>query len=157
MKKIVTLFLLSIFSLLISCELFIFPSEYYFWSLAEDYDNNDGEPLILEYRADLKFIMTRGEDNGETPGYSTEEEAESAKEITSFTLSETTNHLKFDNSSNPITVKALASNTEEGNFHVFQIYLIRNIIKDEIYEITGKTLENGQPLVKSKTIKVVFK
>ncbi|NCD01298.1 hypothetical protein EOL94_04360 [bacterium] len=103
--------------------------------------------------------MTRGENDStlnDTAGYDTYNEAAAVLESTNFVLSENTNEIIFDNSNHNKEVKDLSQTEGVGDFHIFQIFEISNIIKDKIYVIHGETT-GSQSSVDSADIKVIFK
>ncbi len=159
MKKglMALLFLLSIS--IMSCDLFFTPSDIYFWSLVDEYDTTTENPIEIKLTYKTVFIMTRGENDStlnDTAGYDTYNEAAAVLESTNFVLSENTNEIIFDNSNHNKEVKDLSQTEGVGDFHIFQIFEISNIIKDKIYVIHGETT-GSQGSVDSADIKVIFK
>ncbi len=156
MKKVVHICLLILLISFSSCDLFYSPSDEYFWSIVDEFDQNNEETVHITYKENQQFFMTRGDDNNGTPGYESESQAQSALSHTSFELSETTSELVFT-AVGEKEVRDLSSAGEDPDYHVFQIFQISNIIKSKEYTITGTTKENnGSDLVDSAEIVVVF-
>ncbi|MCY1151284.1 MAG: hypothetical protein OWP43_02540 [Sphaerochaetaceae bacterium] len=156
MKKVVFICLFLFFITFSSCDLFYSPSDEYFWSIVDEFDNNDEEPIYITYKENQQFFMTRGDDANGTPGYETVAQAQSVLTHTTFELSEKTNELVFT-AVGAKEVRDLSSQGEDPHYHVFQIFQISNIIKNKEYTITGTTKENnGNDLVDSAEIVVVF-
>lgn len=159
MKKglMALLFLLSISFM--SCDLFYTPTDIYFWSLVDEYDTTTQTPIEIKLTNNTIFIMTRGENDStqnDTAGYDTKEEALAVLNSTVFELSENTNEIIFDNSNHEMEVKNLSQTEGVGDYHIFQIFEISNIIKNKIYDIHGGTT-GSQGCVDMADIKVIFK
>jgi hypothetical protein len=142
------------------------PNYIYFWSLVDDYyELNDGitnpelrTAISIDYNAKTYFVMTRGqysEEEDATPGFPSEAAANLYLDSTVFTLEEDFNALTFDNSNHPITVKALSP----GDFHIFQIFDVSDIIKNKEYSIVGVTNDSNDSYttIAMDHIKVIFK
>ncbi|MGD1818019.1 MAG: hypothetical protein ACPKNR_13380 [Pleomorphochaeta sp.] len=165
-KNYIFLFFIAIGSIFFtSCDLISnSPNYIYFWSLVDDYyELNDGitDPelrlaISVDYNAKTYFVMTRGQNSEEedaTPGYPSEAAANLYLNSTVFTLEEDFDDLSFDNSSYTIEVRELTP----GDFHIFQIFDVSDIIKNKEYSIVGVTSDSTEGLIAMDHIKVIFK
>jgi len=146
---------------LLSCSLSIFDTDYYFWELAKDYEDlnkNAAEseeiPIEIDITNTTLFVMTRGENDGDNPGYSTKAEALNKLEFTRFSLEEIDNTIIFEAVDNKI-VKDLGIK----DYHIYQKFSLNNFSKDTIYKINGKTIDTSteDELIEDVTIKIKFK
>lgn len=162
LKKVFFLILVISFSLFISCDLFFYPTDLYFWTLVDEYDTkNQGitdesekNPITVKIRESSKIIMTRGEDSDETPGYNTSTEANLALNTTTFSLEENTNEITF----NTIGDKEVRELNND-DYHICQDYTLTGVIKEKTYTITGSTTDSSEnpSNIETKTIKIIFK
>ncbi len=165
-KNYIFLFFIAISSIFFtSCDLISnSPNYIYFWSLVDDYyELNEGitnpelrSAISVDYNSKTYFVMTRGqysEEEDATPGYPSEVAANLYLNYTEFTLAEDFGNLTFDNSSYTIEVRELSP----GDFHIFQIFDVSDIIKNKEYSIVGVTSDSNEGCIAMDHIKVIFK